>query len=203
MDFVDLAAFAIHDVKNRLAVMASRAEEKGDSETLRGALEAAATLTRLLACYKAEKGSLGIDIDARTPADLLDELSVEIGKQTALTVHADPSAAPTLWFYDECLVRMVLLDALYNALRHARQQVLIAAREHHGWLEFTVRDDGPGYPESMLGQPVAMQPLSREGTGLGLHLAGRVAALHSNAGQYGYIELGNEDGAVFRLLLPR
>ena len=36
MEFVDLAAFAIHDVKNRLAVLASRADAKGDGETLRG-----------------------------------------------------------------------------------------------------------------------------------------------------------------------
>lgn len=202
MDFGDLAAFTLHDVKNRLAVLASRAEAKGDGETVHAVLEVAATLTRLLAWYKAEKGKLGIEIDARTPADLLTELTLEVSGQSALTVSADLLAAPALWFYDEALVRMVLLNALYNALRHARQRVLMAASVRNGWLEFTVRDDGPGYPAAMLGQPVAMQPLSREGTGLGLHLAGRVAALHSNAGEHGYVELGNEEGAVFRLLLP-
>ncbi len=203
MDFVDLAAFTIHDVKNRLTVLASRAEQKGDGETLRSVLEVAATLTHLLAYYKVEKGNLGVDIDARTPADLLNELSLGIGKQTTLSVIADLSEAPTLWFYDEALVRMVLLNALYNALRHARQQVLMAACVRNGWLEFSVRDDGPGYPEAMLEQPLAMQSLSREGTGLGLHLADRVAACHSNAGQRGYVELGNEGGAVFRLRLPK
>lgn len=203
IDFVDLAAFTIHDVKNRLAVLASRAEAKGDGETLRGVLEAAAALTRLLAWYKAEKGHLEIEVEARTPADLLDELALEIGKQTALVVTADPGQAPTLWFYDEALVRMVLLSALYNALRHARQRVRLAARVRDDWLEFSVCDDGPGYPEAMLGEAVAMQPLSSEGTGLGLHLAARVAAFHHHAGRQGYLELGNEGGAVFRLLLPR
>ena len=203
MEFVDLAAFAIHDVKNRLAVLASRADAKGDGETLRGILEAAATLTRLLAWYKAEKGSLAIDVDARTPADLLNELVLEIGKQTSLSVRADLGSTPTLWFYDEALVRMVLLNALYNALRHARRQVLMAARVLDGWLEFSVRDDGPGYPAAMLGEAVAMQPLSSEGTGLGLHLAGRVAALHEHGGQRGYLHLANDGGAVFRLLLPQ
>ena len=33
MDFIDLAAFTIHDVKNRLAHLAHRADEKGDRET--------------------------------------------------------------------------------------------------------------------------------------------------------------------------
>ena len=202
MDFIDLAAFTLHDVKNHLAVLASRAEQKGDAETLHGVLEAAATLTRLLAYYKAGKGSLWIEEEARTPADLLNELTVEMGKQTGLTVSADPSAAPTLWFYDENLVRMVLLNALYNALRHARQQVRMAACVRDGWLEFSVRDDGSGYPEAMLGQPVALHSLSPEGTGLGLHLANQVAALHRHAGQQGYIELSNEGGAVFRLRLP-
>lgn len=203
MDFAELAAFTIHDVKNRLAVLASRAESKGDPEMLHGALEAAASLTRLLAWYKAEKGSLGIEVDARVPADLLEELAAEISKQSTLTARIESSAAPTLWFYDESLIRMVLLSAVYNAMRHARQHITLSAQEASGWLEFVVRDDGDGFPESMLGQSIAMQPLSRHGTGLGLHLAGHVAAMHENAGQCGSIELSNEQGAVFRLRLPR
>ena len=113
MEFADLAAFTIHDAKNRLALVATRAEANGDAEILRGILEAAASLTRLLTYYKAEKGSLGVDIDARVPADLVNELVSDISKQTGLTITADLSAAPTLWFYDEALVRMVLLNALY------------------------------------------------------------------------------------------
>lgn len=203
MDFAELAAFTIHDVKNRLAVLASRAEGKGDPEMLHGALEAAASLTRLLAWYKAEKGSLGIDIDARVPADLLEELAAEVAKQSTLTVSVDCHAAPNLWFYDESLIRMVLLSAVYNAMRHARQCVRLAAVEDPQWLEFSVSDDGDGYPEAMLGQSVDMQPLTRHGTGLGLHLAGHVAAMHENAGLHGAIELSNDNGAVFRLRLPR
>lgn len=203
MNFDELAAVTIHDVKNRLTVLASRADVRGDGETLQGVLEAAATLTRLLACYKADAGNLHVNIDACAPADVVNELIQEIRKQTALSVSADLEGAPILWFYDESLVRMVLLDALYNALRHARQEVSMAVRAVDGWLEFSVRDDGPGYPEALLGRQLAMQALSSEGTGLGLHLAGRVAAFHANAGQQGYVALDNEDGAVFRLRLPK
>jgi len=71
MQFVDLAALTVHGVKNRLAILAARAEARGDRETLRDALEAAATLSRLLACYKAEKGQLAADIGACTPVDLV------------------------------------------------------------------------------------------------------------------------------------
>lgn len=202
MEFVDLAALTVHGVKNRLAILAARAEAKGDSETLRDALEAAATLSRLLACYKAEKGQLAADIDARTPADLLSELVAEVRRQTALTVDTDLENAPELWFYDEQLVRMVLLDAIYNALRYARRQIVVAARLRTGWLDFSVSDDGPGYPAEILARPAGAQPLRREGTGLGLHLADRVAALHRNGTRHGHVELANAGGATFHLLLP-
>lgn len=205
MEFVDLAALTIHDVKNRLAILASRAEARGDGETLHEVLEAAATLTRLLLFYKSEKGRLDADIDARVPADLLAELAAEIGRQTALTVDVDAAAAPTLWFYDESLVRLVLVDALYNAMRYARQRIVLGAAERDGWLCFSVRDDGPGFPDTLLGAAGTfdMQPVSGEGTGLGLHLASRVAALHENGGQRGRLELANDGGALFTLFLPR
>lgn len=203
MEFIDLAALTIHDVKNRLAILAGRAEAKGDSETVLGAYEAAAALTRLLVFYKAEKGSLGLDIDAHVPADLLEELAMEIAKQTSLTVEVDCSAAPTLWFYDAALIRMVLLNAIYNALRHARQTLTLVAAQGDGTLTFEVRDDGPGYPPAMLARPPGISALSREGTGLGLHLASQVAALHQNQGQTGRIELRNANGAVFCLHLPQ
>jgi signal transduction histidine kinase len=203
MDFADLAAFTIHDAKNRLALVATRAEASGDAETLRGILESSASLTRLLTYYKSEKNSLGAEVDARVPTDLINELLLDISKQTALTINADLSAAPTLWFYDENLVRMVLLNALYNALRFAQKNIVISAVDRNGWLEFMVADDGAGFPPEQLAQQENMQPVSRDGTGLGLYLARQVAALHSNAGKTGRIELNNKGGAVFTLLLPQ
>lgn len=201
--FVDIAAIVIHDVKNRLAHVAARAEASGDAETLRGVLESAAALSRLLAVYKADKGGLGADVDARVPADLIGELQAEIGRQTTLTVEADLAAAPALAFYDEALVRMVLLDALYNALRHARRTVRLRALADGDWLVFAVEDDGPGYPPGLLADPQGMAAVSVGGTGVGLHLAGKIAALHRNGTQEGRIELANAGGAVFRLLLPK
>jgi signal transduction histidine kinase len=203
MEFADLAAITIHDVKNRLALLANRADAKGDAETVRDAMEAALTLTRLLACYKSERGQLQADIDAHVPADLLEELAAEAGRETRLAVRFNADEAPTLWFYDEALVRLVLRDALYNAMRHSRSMVRLEARIVGDDLEFSVVDDGPGFPEDLLAQPLAMQGLSREGTGLGLYLAGRVARLHDSSGREGCVELRNEGGAVFCLRLPR
>lgn len=203
MDFADLAAITIHDVKNRLAILANRADATGDAETVRGAMEAALTLTRLLAYYKSEKGQLQADIDAHVPSDLLEELVAEASRETDLALLVDAGEASTLWFYDEALVRLVLRDALYNAMRHSKSTITLQASVRGDYLEFAVLDDGPGFPDELLGQPLTMQALSRDGTGLGMYLANHVARLHDSDGREGGVELRNEGGAVFCLRLPR
>lgn len=203
MKFGDVAAFVIHDVKNRLTALAGQAEARGDRHTLRVSMEAAASLVSLLAFYRAENGSLDVNIDAHAPADVLQDVAAELGQEEGISLLLDLEQAPTLWFFDESLVRMVLLQALNNGLRHARSRIVLSAMEQGDWLIFHVHDDGAGYPQEMLGTNAAIQPLSRDGTGLGLHLAARVAELHCNAGLRGYVELRNADGADFILGLPR
>lgn len=204
MNFIEIAALTIHDVKNRLTILGSRAEARDDRETMREAHQAAASLSRLLALYKAENDGLGVEIEARAPEDLLYELVGELGKQwPQQPIEVDVSSAPTLGFYDENLVKMVLLDALYNALRHTRQRIVLSASSEDNWLVFAVRDDGLGYPAGMLGQAGEMSSISLEGTGLGLHLAARIAALHRNGELQGEVLLSNEKGAVFSLRLPK
>ncbi len=202
IDFPALAALTIHDVKNRLNLLVQLAERKGDSETLRLAMEAAATLMRLLHAYKAGTGQLQPNLDARVPADLVDELAAEFRAQTPLRLELELAAAPVLAYYDEALVRMVLQDALYNAMRHARDTIRISVRSVAGQIEFSVADDGPGYPPQMLGTPAMAMAADGGGTGLGLYLAGQVARLHVNGDRRGEVCLGNDAGAVFRLRLP-
>lgn len=204
MSFAEIAALTLHDVKNRLAQLAGRAEAAGDVETTRDAIAAADALTRLLVYYRAEIGSLGLNIDAHAPAELAAELLDGRAAGDTCSVQLDCSRAPTLWFYDEALVRLVLANAVQNAGRHARTQVRIEVAERDDWLEFIVRDDGQGYPDAVLNDPIgAATHVSRDGTGLGLRLGRRIAEMHENAGARGQIRLANEDGAVFRLILPR
>ena len=205
MSFEAFAALTIHDVKNRLATLAGRAEARGDNETLREALDAAARLTALLVCYRAERGWQGADIDAHIPEDLLDELAAQAARMSATPVRTEAGPLDGLFFYDETLVRMTLENALQNALRHARSEVLLGVHADEQWLDFTVEDDGEGYPADLLagaGQPAA---LSGQGTGLGLHLARLVAGLHAHAGKEARVELTNREqgGARFSLRLPR
>jgi signal transduction histidine kinase len=202
MSFAEIAALTIHDVKNRLAHLAGKAERNGDTETLCIALEAAETLTELLAFYKSENGILRLDIEAHSPADLIEELSKETSGMGSISIEADCSTAPTLAFYDETLVRMVLANALHNALRYARSRITISAAQREGYATFCVRDDGAGFPESVLADSGASAAVTRDGTGLGLRLAKRIAELHENAGNRGAVVLANDNGGVFELSLP-
>jgi signal transduction histidine kinase len=203
MSFIEVAALTIHDVKNRMAHLAGKAERSGDTETLRIALEAAETLTQLLAFYKSASGILRLDIEAHSPTDLVEELSSETRGMSQILIEQECSAAPTLAFYDETLVRMVLANALHNALRYARSRITISAAERDGYLIFCVRDDGAGYPDSVLADSGASAAITREGTGLGLRLAKRIAELHENEGNCGTVALANDNGGVFELRLPK
>jgi signal transduction histidine kinase len=202
MSFTDIAALTIHDVKNKLAQLAGRAERNGDAETVRSALEAAQTLTELLTFYKSESGGLRPNVEAHAPADLVDELVRESRGISGIAIEQDCTAAPALAFYDETLVRMVLFNAVHNALRFARSRVRVQVREQDGYCVFAVSDDGAGYPESVIADHGASAPVTRGGTGLGLRLAGRIAERHENGALCGSIDLSNDSGAVFTLRLP-
>ncbi len=204
MSFADIAALTLHDVKNRLAQLAGRAEARGDVDTLRATMDASNTLTRLLTYYRSDVGSLALDIDAHAPADLAAELVDDVCVRGRGRIDLDCSQAPTLWFYDENVVRMVLANAVQNAARYARARIVIEVAERDGFLEFLVRDDGNGYRQEVLDDAAGVAtPVTRNGTGLGLRLARRIAEMHENGGRQGRIRLQNADGAVFRLLLPK
>lgn len=203
MSFAEIAALTIHDVKNRLAQLAGRAEARGDAETLHQVLAAAASLTRLLTYYRSDVGALSPDIDGHAPAEMLADLAVDAAAGGRVSIEIEAGAAPTLWFYDRELVRMVLLNALQNAGRYANSSILLRAAERDGMLVFTVVDDGPGYPAAVLQDDSgAAAPVSREGTGLGLRLARRIAEQHENGGVRGRVVLENLPGACFSLWLP-
>lgn len=202
MHFDDLVALTIHDVKNRLTLLAAHAEHQADKPMLHGLLETACTLTDLLAFYKAEQGLLDAQINACVPSDLVSDLAQEFSQQTQLTLRTDTAQAPLLAFYDPNLIRMVLLNPLYNAVRHARSTITLSVHAEPGWLMFTVADDGEGFPPEML-EPDHLTQHPTDGTGLGLVLAKKVAELHRHAGNSGSIRLSNQDGAVFQLRLPQ
>ena len=75
-------------------------------------------------------------------------------------------------------------------------------------LRFRIEDDGPGYPEKMLGElserPMGVDFVSGS-TGLGLYFSVQVAALHQREDRNGRVVLSNSSrlgGGCFELILP-
>jgi two-component system sensor histidine kinase QseC len=110
-----------------------------------------------------------------------------------LHLRADPDA-----------LAIALANLLSNALRYAKQRVLLHAEVlPDGRLQLAVRDDGPGVPAAE--QPRLFDRFFRGeeadgGNGLGLALVRRVAELHG--GTVAYAAGLDGRGAGFELVLP-
>ena len=206
-------AAAIHDAKNALNVLNTwLGEARRDcpsSPALVQAQEVAgrvsAQLVELLTLYRAEQGTLRLAIEDHYIEDLLADVMAELSPPPgSVPVATNFSAAAEIgaWALDAYQVKFVLLDALRNALRFAASRVRFAvAAETGGGVRFTVSDDGQGFPAEVLaGGSHAMNDHS---SGLGLSFARLIAERHTTpAGAHGRVELKNDGGAVFSLVLP-
>jgi len=97
-------------------------------------------------------------------------------------------------------------NLLRNALRYARERVVVSAWVTEGRLEVAVRDDGPGSPaeaRERVFQPFGRLDRSRSraegGAGLGLAIARRIVERHG--GSTGILD-APEGGAELRTRWP-
>lgn len=113
-----------------------------------------------------------------------------------------------LFVLDAEQVGSVISNVLNNSIRYTHSAIKLSAREHNSMLVISVNDDGPGYPEPMLGRYASGArdvDVSIGSTGLGLYFNQCIASLHQRDGQHGFIELrngGELGGGEFRLHLP-
>lgn len=210
--FDPLVAAAIHDAKNALLAIdaqlaeAERHPASADFARMRGAVDrVAGQLAELLTLYRAQRGQLLLAIDDHDLADFLADLVAELGPPPAgigIRLDRGPAATIGAWAFDAYLVKLALLDALRNALRHARTHVSLAfSRPAAGGICFTVADDGPGFPQAVL-KGISMAA-SGTGTGLGLSFVRLIATQHATPdGRRGQVEFDNNPGASLRLFLP-
>ncbi len=118
---------------------------------------------------------------------MLQELATEYADLfPAVAIEAHLDNAPVTAFYDAFLVRLTVRSTNDGTL-------------------FEITDDGDGYPADLLGRgATAPNHPGQTGTGLGLYLVGRIAALHRLDTHIGKVELSNAEvgGGVFRMILP-
>jgi len=214
-DSNDLHASLMHELKNHLGLLAitidgiplqNDAAHDGVVDDARLLCQRVVErLQQALLIYKAANGQINPAIDAYSPEDLVREMrdtAVALARGR-LEVHCGIAPeTPAIGFFDRTLIEMALINALHNALAYARTAIWIEAGVEAGRLTFTVRDDSDGFPEHILSGFASGTPSRGGGTGLGLQFARMIAETHVNLGRGGELQLVNQNGAVFRLLLP-
>ncbi|MCX7170663.1 MAG: ATP-binding protein [Proteobacteria bacterium] len=210
-----LVAAAIHDAKNALSslgVWLDEAQRECESQNSSPALMQAKAITatlsgqlvELLALYRAGEGNLRLAVEDQHLGDFLADLMAELAASRPLE-NNDSTAAIAIdtdfafaeenaaWAFDAYLVKFVLLDALRNALRHARQRISFSiTAETGGGIRFSIADDGDGYPPEIL-RNEGSTAMSAKSSGLGLSFARLIAARHATpAGHHGRLEMAND-----------
>ena len=223
MDLLTQLASAIHDAKNQLhqiladattlaqmndpavQVIAARLEHRSQALDRR--------LVALLGIYRLGREGL-VSIAEHHVADLLNSVAVD---WAGAVVVCDEDL---VGYFDAALIRTVVSDALDNAQRFGRGQLLLTAHREGKSLVISIEDDGPGFsPDGPVGEEPADDQLSdgefsvskaspdefMAQTGLGLYLAAEVAKAHQNNGVTGHIERATSSqlgGAALRVHLP-
>lgn len=214
-DSTDLHATMMHELKNHLGLLAMtidsipiQGEPGHDGIVDEARLLCQRVVDRLqqaLLIYKAANGQINPAIDAYSPEDLVRELrdTAAALARSRLTVEARVAPeVPAIAFFDRTLIEMALINAVHNALAYARSTIEVEAAMDDGRLALIIRDDSSGFPEHILNGFASDRSGAAGGTGLGLQFARMIAEIHVNQGRHGELRLYNEDGAVFRLLLP-
>lgn len=217
IDLHSLTAASIHELKNLLGQLTlsldeiAQADCPGVASQVAGARFACRRISErmveILTLYKLDGGRQAFTMDAHSPVDFVEDVAGEARSLCAGRLQVEMSCTPEtapFWFFDRELVQGALMNAIHNALQHARSRIVLQLGMDDGLLKLSVADDGPGYGQELLQADLAMPRAFTTGTGLGLYFAQAVARAHENKGRTGSIELHNapDGGAVFSLLLP-
>lgn len=228
MDFSDILASSIHDIKNSLGLILNSlddlitnpdnhlADPRQASLLKHEVNRANSNLLQLLTLYKLGNAQLGLRIAEHNLDDFLDDVVADnqavctaLGLELTYLCEEDLSG-----FFDWDLVRGLLNSIIGNAQRYARSRIRLSAREEDGYLVIRVEDDGAGFPESHLRMlKAAAEDSQEEGseegiashTRLGLYFASRIAEQHRAGDRVGHIRLANAQdlpGGCFELWLP-
>ncbi|MGU3345655.1 sensor histidine kinase [Pseudomonas monsensis] len=223
LDFSTVIASTVHDMKNSLAMLMqahsqwlARLPQAQRSGAEQGVIDFEfahlnGMLVQLLGLYKLGVNQMPLqpayhELDDFIEAQLAAHQEVFASRGIIATYEVDPLSP--LGFFDRELVASVLGNCINNAIRYARESLLIAVSDEAGQLVLSINDDGDGYPAEMLERQADYVQGINHGsgsTGLGLYFANRIAALHQRNGVVGHTEISNGGplgGGVFSLYLP-
>ena len=223
LDFSTVIASTVHDMKNSLAMLMqahsqwlARLPQAQRSGAEQGVIDFEfahlnCMLVQLLGLYKLGVNQMPLqpayhELDDFIEAQLAAHQEVFASRGIIATYEVDPLSP--LGFFDRELVASVLGNCINNAIRYARESLLITVSDEAGQLVLSINDDGDGYPAEMLERQADYVQGINHGSGsmgLGLYFANRIAALHQRNGVVGHTEIRNGGplgGGVFSLYLP-
>ncbi len=225
MEFSDMLASSIHDIKNSLSLISTTLAEMIDNaensfsdprqaNLLQHEVQRVNhNLVQLLSLYKLGNDGLTVNIDEYN----VEELFIECMANNQAVCHAlgiklDYDCDPMLsGFFDLEMVRSVIDSTIGNARRYAKEHIHLTAREQSGYLVLGIEDDGQGFPAELLHRSDTNQPLhtinprASGRTRLGLLFAEKITDLHRSGERRGHIEVKNRchlSGGCFELWLP-
>lgn len=224
LNYSDILASIVHDVKNSLSVVSSDVEFFMADESLSDEMRQRATvmqqearrannqLIQVLSLYKLDNQRLSPNVSECQVYDFLEELMIEenaLAKAQNIQIDVDCDEWLTGYF-DQDLVRGVLSSSIGNAKRYTKDRVLLSGAQEDGCLVLRVEDNGDGFPGRFLHEYNADsdafgKDFSEGRTQLGFFFASSIAALHKNRGQEGFIRLRNGHelaGGCFEMWLP-
>ena len=178
---------------------------------LHSARQLGRTLDTLMAAARAQLDPRRATSDASACVHAAIQASAPSGAVNELEISVIEPPEPLLVAAEPKLVERILAPLLDNARRHADGfiEVAVAVGDASDAVNFVVRDDGPGVPESerdaifepgyRAANSTAAATIATHGAGLGLALCRRLA---QTAG--GEVRaLPSETGACFMVVLPR
>ncbi|MEH6626119.1 MAG: HAMP domain-containing sensor histidine kinase [Motiliproteus sp.] len=234
--FSTLLASSVHDMKNSIGMLLCLLDEQRSqlvsSDDQYGQVHFELSrlnnyLIQMMTLYKLEQDQYLSQVDEHYLDEFVEDLvlmnrPVLEARGVQMQQQVDPELC---WDFDAPLVSGVLGSIFTNVIRYANSQVRICAEQvkisaqqvavdssltgnEHSYLCFSVEDDGPGFPDKMLGRIDQMQlgvDFVTGSTGFGLYFAQQVAQLHQNEQHSGFVELSNGSplgGGCFKLYLP-
>jgi K+-sensing histidine kinase KdpD len=220
MDFSDILASIIHDMKNSLGMVINTLDEFADENKCIENKKLASlqheskrlnnNLIALLSLYKIDHGQLTPNIEELGVEEFLEEIVAD--NQTIAStkgVYLGYECEETLrGFFDEWLIRGVINNIIGNGLRYTSSKIIIYADMVEDYLVFSIEDDGVGFPQRMIDAQAAFnqnKSLSEGHTQLGIYFASMVANTHKNGGKQGHVQLANKQklkGGCFSIWLP-
>ena len=199
MEWADLVANQLHDLKNRLGVLMQQIDS--DPASHRTTLQQNSRLihddlTNLLTLFRLERDQLQIN---RLDLPLCDALEEALAHHEPLVESSGIEASilcnpAEMGFYDRSLVVSVLSHGVLNAIHQGATTIQLSAQEHSNGCSFIIDDSGPSDD--------ATPP---SGTGVGLTLGREIAAAHRRSSATGTLDLtlqGPLGGARLELWLP-